>query len=32
MTIRPDGVKQAYFQDPEGLWIEVQGSRLQRVL
>ena len=26
-TIRPDGVKQVYFQDPDGHWIEVNNDR-----
>lgn len=26
-TIRPDGVKQIYFQDPDGYWIEVNNDR-----
>ena len=25
---RPDGVKQVYFQDPDGYWIEVNDGRL----
>ena len=25
---RPDGVKQIYFQDPDGYWIEVNDSKL----
>ena len=25
--IRPDGVKQVYFQDPDGYWIEVNDDR-----
>lgn len=25
---RPDGVKQIYFQDPDGYWIEVNGGEL----
>jgi lactoylglutathione lyase len=28
VTIRPDGVKQIYFQDPDGYWLEVNDSRL----
>jgi lactoylglutathione lyase len=26
-TIRPDGVKQIYFQDPDGHWIEINNAR-----
>ncbi|MGI9545238.1 MAG: VOC family protein [Cyclobacteriaceae bacterium] len=26
ITIRPDGVKQLYFQDPDGYWIEVNDA------
>ncbi|GAC1384811.1 MAG: hypothetical protein NVSMB45_13050 [Ginsengibacter sp.] len=26
-TIRPDGVKQIYFQDPDGYWIEINNDR-----
>ncbi len=26
-TARPDGVKQIYFQDPEGYWIEVNDDK-----
>ena len=26
-TLRPDGVKQVYFQDPDGYWIEVNDDR-----
>jgi lactoylglutathione lyase len=26
-TIRPDGVKQIYFQDPDGHWIEINDAR-----
>ncbi len=25
-TIRPDGVKQIYFQDPDGYWIEINDD------
>jgi lactoylglutathione lyase len=25
--VRPDGVKQIYFQDPDGYWIEVNEDR-----
>ena len=27
MSLRPDGVKQIYFQDPDGYWIEVDDDR-----
>lgn len=27
VTTRPDGVKQIYFQDPDGYWIEINDSR-----
>lgn len=27
-TIRPDGVSQIYFQDPDGYWIEVNDAKL----
>lgn len=26
-TVRPDGVKQIYFQDPDGYWIEINNDR-----
>lgn len=26
MTIRPDGVKQIYFKDPDGYWIEINND------
>jgi lactoylglutathione lyase len=26
ITTRPDGVKQIYFQDPDGYWIEVNDD------
>jgi lactoylglutathione lyase len=26
-TIRPDGVKQIYFQDPDGHWIEINNAK-----
>ena len=26
-TIRPDGVKQIYFQDPDGYWIEINNDK-----
>ncbi|MCX2741272.1 VOC family protein [Pontibacter anaerobius] len=29
-TVRVDGVKQIYFQDPDGHWIEVNNDRLGR--
>lgn len=25
-TVRPDGVKQIYFQDPDGYWIEINND------
>jgi catechol 2,3-dioxygenase-like lactoylglutathione lyase family enzyme len=28
VTIRPDGIKQIYFQDPNGYWIEVNDSEI----
>jgi len=28
VTNRPDGVKQIYFQDPDGYWIEVNDNTL----
>lgn len=27
ITIRPDGVKQIYFQDPDGNWLEINNDR-----
>jgi len=27
-TNRPDGVKQIYFQDPDGYWVEVNDNKL----
>ena len=27
VTLRPDGVKQVYFQDPDGYWIEVNDAK-----
>lgn len=27
VTIRPDGVKQIYFKDPDGHWIEINDAR-----
>jgi lactoylglutathione lyase len=27
VTVRPDGVRQIYLQDPDGYWIEVNESR-----
>ena len=27
MTIRPDGVKQIYFTDPDGYWIEINDAK-----
>jgi lactoylglutathione lyase len=26
-TVRPDGVKQVYFQDPDGYWIEINDDQ-----
>ena len=26
-TVRPDGVKQIYFQDPDGYWIEINNDQ-----
>jgi len=28
MNVRPDGVKQVYFQDPDGYWIEVNDDKI----
>jgi catechol 2,3-dioxygenase-like lactoylglutathione lyase family enzyme len=28
ITVRADGIKQIYFQDPDGYWIEVNGVTL----
>jgi lactoylglutathione lyase len=28
VTKRPDGIKQIYFQDPDGYWLEANDSRL----
>lgn len=28
VTLRPDGVRQVYFQDPDGYWIEINDARL----
>ena len=28
-TVRPDGVKQIYFQDPDGYWIEINNDKLK---
>lgn len=28
ITIRVDGVKQVYFQDPDGYWIEINDARM----
>jgi lactoylglutathione lyase len=30
-TVRPDGVKQIYFQDPDGYWIEINNDRQQGI-
>ncbi|HEX9783606.1 MAG TPA: VOC family protein [Opitutaceae bacterium] len=27
VTIRPDGVKQIYFEDPDGYWLEINDAR-----
>ena len=27
VTLRPDGVKQIYFQDPDGYWIEINDAK-----
>jgi lactoylglutathione lyase len=27
VTTRPDGIRQVYFQDPDGYWIEVNDAR-----
>lgn len=27
VTVRPDGVKQIYFQDPDGYWIEINDAK-----
>jgi len=27
ITDRPDGIKQIYFQDPDGYWIEVNAPK-----
>jgi lactoylglutathione lyase len=27
VTVRPDGVKQIYFQDPDGYWLEVNDAK-----
>ena len=27
-TVRPDGVSQIYFQDPDGYWVEVNDAKL----
>ncbi|HEX2853755.1 MAG TPA: VOC family protein [Opitutaceae bacterium] len=27
VTLRPDGVKQIYFQDPDGYWLEINDAR-----
>ncbi len=28
ITIRPDGIKQIYFQDPDGNWIEINNDHI----
>lgn len=30
VTIRADGVKQIYFQDPDGYWIEINTAAVQK--
>jgi lactoylglutathione lyase len=27
ITLRPDGVKQIYFQDPDGYWLEINDAK-----
>jgi len=27
ISARPDGIKQIYFQDPDGYWIEVNDDK-----
>jgi lactoylglutathione lyase len=27
VTVRPDGVKQIYFRDPDGYWLEINDAR-----
>jgi catechol 2,3-dioxygenase-like lactoylglutathione lyase family enzyme len=27
IQIRPDGVRQIYFQDPDGYWIEINDAK-----
>jgi lactoylglutathione lyase len=27
VTLRPDGVKQLYFQDPDGYWLEINDAK-----
>jgi lactoylglutathione lyase len=27
VTVRPDGVKQIYFQDPDGYWLEINDAK-----
>jgi lactoylglutathione lyase len=29
VTIRPDGVRQVYFQDPDGYWIEINDANAE---
>ena len=29
ITIRPDGVRQVYFQDPDGHWIEINDANAE---
>lgn len=26
-TVRPDGIKQVYFQDPDNFWLEVNDDK-----
>jgi catechol 2,3-dioxygenase-like lactoylglutathione lyase family enzyme len=28
ITTRPDGIKQIYFQDPDGNWIEINNDHI----
>ena len=30
VTVRPDGVRQVYFQDPDGFWLEVNDVKRTR--
>lgn len=29
ITVRPDGIRQAYFRDPDGYWLEVNDAATQ---